>query len=91
MPCRIWKIGWVSLCFSAAAASRARSSADMRAGFLTFGGVHEMFMTGTAAEFPRPYSNAVVTSDLTGEELWSILEDALSAKLGRPVRLMRFR
>jgi uncharacterized protein YbjQ (UPF0145 family) len=40
-----------------------------------FKGVHEMFMTGTAAHcanLPREHAKAPVSSDLTAEELWNV-------------------
>lgn len=40
-----------------------------------FKGVHEMFMTGTAArcaKLPAEHSDAPVSSDLTAEELWNL-------------------
>ena len=44
---------------------------------------HEMTMTGTAAHNPALSDNGMVTSDLTGEELWTM------AKLGyAPMRLL---
>jgi uncharacterized protein YbjQ (UPF0145 family) len=57
--------------------ARANAVVGVRTNVLHFAGFHEMFMTGTAAfcaGLPQQYSAAPVTSDLTGEELWSMTQ-----------------
>jgi len=47
----------------------------IRTNVMRFNGAHEMFMAGTAASHPAlppQYTQDPVTSDLTGEELWSL-------------------
>jgi uncharacterized protein YbjQ (UPF0145 family) len=60
-----------------AAALRAGANAvvGVRTHILEFSGMHEMYMTGTAAKHPLlPYDSHLgpATSDLTGEELWAM-------------------
>jgi uncharacterized protein YbjQ (UPF0145 family) len=55
--------------------SGANAVVGVRTNVMRFNGVHEMYMTGTAAthpSLPAEYTAAPVTSDLTGEELWSM-------------------
>jgi uncharacterized protein YbjQ (UPF0145 family) len=57
--------------------ARANAVVGVRTNVLHFAGFHEMFMTGTAAfhgSLPQQSSAAPVTSDLTGEELWSMTQ-----------------
>ena len=57
--------------------ARANAVVGVRTSVLHFAGFHEMFMTGTAAfhaSLPPESSAAPVTSDLTGEELWSMTQ-----------------
>ncbi len=54
---------------------QANSVVGIRTTVMEFRGFHEMYMTGTAATNPRLPAEAnemPVTSDLTGEELWSL-------------------
>lgn len=64
---------------------RANAVVGVRTSVMQFSGVHEMYMTGTAATHPALPVECLttpVTSDLTGEELWSM------ASLGyAPVKL----
>jgi uncharacterized protein YbjQ (UPF0145 family) len=58
-----------------AAQSGANCVVGVRTNILRFAGFHDMYMTGTAARHPLlPVAGqrAVATSDLTGEELWSM-------------------
>jgi uncharacterized protein YbjQ (UPF0145 family) len=58
-----------------AAKSGANSVVGVRTHILRFAGFHEMYMTGTAARhplLPLAGQRTVATSDLTGEELWSL-------------------
>jgi uncharacterized protein YbjQ (UPF0145 family) len=60
-----------------AVAARANAVVGVRTSVLHFAGFHEMFMTGTAAfhpSLPEQCTAAPVTSDLTGEELWSMTQ-----------------
>jgi uncharacterized protein YbjQ (UPF0145 family) len=53
----------------------ANAVVGIRTHVLRFAGVHEMYMVGTAAHqpaLPRSTSAPIVTSDLTGEELWGL-------------------
>lgn len=53
----------------------ANSVVGVRTNISEFSGVHEMYMTGTAARnphLPSEFNDAPATSDLTGEELWSM-------------------
>ncbi len=53
----------------------ANAVVGIRTHVLRFAGVHEMYMVGTAAHqpaLPRGNSATIVTSDLTGEELWGL-------------------
>jgi uncharacterized protein YbjQ (UPF0145 family) len=53
----------------------ANAVVGIRTNVMRFNGAHEMFMAGTAAihpALPAEYSANPVTSDLTGEELWSL-------------------
>jgi len=62
---------------SHARTAHANAVVGVRTNVLHFAGFHEMFMTGTAAfcaALPQQYSAAPVTSDLTGEELWSMTQ-----------------
>jgi uncharacterized protein YbjQ (UPF0145 family) len=57
--------------------ARANAVVGVRTSVLHFAGFHEMFMTGTAAfhaSLPAEASAAPVTSDLTGEEMWSMTQ-----------------
>jgi uncharacterized protein YbjQ (UPF0145 family) len=57
--------------------AQANAVVGVRTNVLHFAGFHEMFMTGTAAfhaSLPQQSSAAPVTSDLTGEELWSMTQ-----------------
>jgi uncharacterized protein YbjQ (UPF0145 family) len=57
--------------------ARANAVVGVRTSVLHFAGFHEMFMTGTAAfhaSLPPESSSAPVTSDLTGEEMWSMTQ-----------------
>jgi uncharacterized protein YbjQ (UPF0145 family) len=57
--------------------ARANAVVGVRTSVLHFAGFHEMFMTGTAAfhaSLPAETSAAPVSSDLTGEELWSMTQ-----------------
>jgi uncharacterized protein YbjQ (UPF0145 family) len=57
--------------------ARANAVVGVRTSVLHFAGFHEMFMTGTAAfhvSLPAESSAAPVTSDLTGEEMWSMTQ-----------------
>ena len=61
----------------------ANAVLGIRTTILPWMGTHEMVMTGTAARHPGLSANDVVTSDLTGEELWAM------ASLGyAPVKLL---
>jgi len=56
-----------------AKAAGANSVVGIRTTVMRFGGVHEMFMTGTAANHPALADTPeTVSSDLTGEELWAL-------------------
>jgi uncharacterized protein YbjQ (UPF0145 family) len=58
-----------------AKAAHANSVVGIRTNVLHFAGFHEMFMAGTAAShplLPPEAAGSPVTSDLTGEELWSL-------------------
>jgi uncharacterized protein YbjQ (UPF0145 family) len=59
---------------SHAAGVGANAVVGIRTHILRFGPFHEMYMTGTAARQPALESNGLqmVTSDLTGEELWGL-------------------
>jgi uncharacterized protein YbjQ (UPF0145 family) len=60
---------------SHAASGGANAVVGIRTHILRFAGFHEMYMTGTAARHPSlsiPGVRTVATSDLTGEELWSL-------------------
>jgi len=57
---------------AAARADGANAVLGIRTTILPWMGTHEMVMTGTAAHHPALGSGHVVTSDLTGEELWSM-------------------
>ena len=57
---------------AAARADGANAVLGIRTTILPWMGTHEMVMTGTAASHPRLPADHVVTSDLTGEELWSM-------------------
>ena len=62
---------------SHARSANANAVVGVRTNVLHFAGFHEMFMTGTAAfcaALPQQSSAAPVTSDLTGEELWSMTQ-----------------
>jgi len=53
----------------------ANAVVGIRTNVMRFNGAHEMFMAGTAAShpaLPAQYTQDPVTSDLTGEELWSL-------------------
>ena len=53
----------------------ANAVVGVRTHILEFAGVHEMYMTGTAARhalLPSGAKDTPVTSDLTGEELWAM-------------------
>ncbi len=53
----------------------ANAVVGLRTNVERFNGAHEMFMAGTAASLaalPPQYTQDPVTSDLTGEELWSL-------------------
>ena len=53
----------------------ANAVVGVRTSVMRFSGVHEMYMTGTAAihpNLPAEYKASPVTSDLTGEELWAM-------------------
>jgi uncharacterized protein YbjQ (UPF0145 family) len=53
----------------------ANAVVGIRTNVMRFNGAHEMFMAGTAASHPAlppQYTQDPVTSDLTGEELWSL-------------------
>ncbi len=51
----------------------ANSVVGVRTSVMRFAGFHEMYMTGTAARNPwLPSNSSPVTSDLTGEEMWSM-------------------
>ncbi len=68
---------------AAARADGANAVLGIRTTVLPWMGTHEMVMTGTAMHHPGLPSGDVVTSDLTGEELWSM------ASLGyAPVKLL---
>jgi uncharacterized protein YbjQ (UPF0145 family) len=57
--------------------ARANAVVGVRTSVLHFAGFHEMFMTGTAAlhaSLPPECSASPVTSDLTGEEMWSMTQ-----------------
>ena len=61
----------------AAQAKKAGANAvvGVRTSVIRFSGVHEMYMTGTAAthlSLPAECTASPVTSDLTGEELWAM-------------------
>ena len=67
----------------AARADGANAVLGIRTTVLPWMGTHEMVMTGTAMSHPGLPSGQVVTSDLTGEELWAM------ASLGyAPVKLL---
>jgi uncharacterized protein YbjQ (UPF0145 family) len=60
---------------SHAAQAGANAVVGVRTHILRFAGFHEMYMTGTATRhplLPAAGQRNVVTSDLTGEELWSL-------------------
>jgi uncharacterized protein YbjQ (UPF0145 family) len=60
---------------SHAARVNANAVVGIRTHILRFAGFHEMYMTGTAARhplLPLAGQRTVATSDLTGEELWSL-------------------
>src|ERR1700760_2446855 len=62
---------------SHARAVGANAVVGTRTNVLHFAGFHEMYMAGTAAfnpVLPPETSNAPVTSDLTGEELWGMTQ-----------------
>ena len=64
----------------------ANAVVGIRTNVMRFNGAHEMFMSGTAAinpALPPQASQDPVTSDLTGEELWS-----LTAMGFAPVKLL---
>lgn len=66
-----------------ARADGANAVLGIRTTILPWMGTHEMVMTGTAAHHPGLSGNDVVSSDLTGEELWAM------ASLGyAPVKLL---
>ena len=68
---------------AAARADGANAVLGIRTTVLPWMGTHEMVMTGTAMHHPGLPGGDVVTSDLTGEELWSM------ASLGyAPVKLL---
>lgn len=68
---------------AAARADGANAVLGIRTTVLPWMGTHEMVMTGTAMHHPSLPAGDVVTSDLTGEELWSM------ASLGyAPVKLL---
>lgn len=53
----------------------ANAVVGVRTNISEFSGLHEMYMTGTATHnpaLPPEFSSAPATSDLTGEELWSL-------------------
>ena len=53
----------------------ANAVVGIRTNVERFNGAHEMFMAGTAAlhpALPAQHAQEPVTSDLTGEELWSL-------------------
>lgn len=53
----------------------ANSVVGVRTNISEFNGMHEMYMTGTAASnphMPSEFSTSPATSDLTGEELWAM-------------------
>lgn len=53
----------------------ANAVVGVRTNVLRMNGMHEMYMTGTAAihgSLPEQCSSSPVTSDLTGEELWAM-------------------
>jgi uncharacterized protein YbjQ (UPF0145 family) len=53
----------------------ANAVVGIRTNVMRFAGMHEMYMTGTAAihpQLPPECRHSPVTSDLTGEELWSM-------------------
>ncbi len=67
----------------AAKADGANAVLGIRTTVLPWMGTHEMVMTGTAMSHPGLPAGNVVTSDLTGEELWAM------ASLGyAPVKLL---
>ena len=67
----------------AARADGANAVLGIRTTVLPWMGTHEMVMTGTAMSHPGLDNGQVVTSDLTGEELWAM------ASLGyAPVKLL---
>jgi len=68
---------------AAARADGANAVLGIRTTVLPWMGTHEMLMTGTAMHHPGLPAGDVVTSDMTGEELWSM------ASLGyAPVKLL---
>lgn len=68
---------------AAARADGANAVLGIRTTVLPWMGTHEMLMTGTAMHHPGLPAGEVVTSDMTGEELWSM------ASLGyAPVKLL---
>jgi len=68
---------------AAARADGANAVLGIRTTVLPWMGTHEMVMTGTAMHHPGLPAGDVVTSDMTGEELWSM------ASLGyAPVKLL---
>jgi uncharacterized protein YbjQ (UPF0145 family) len=68
---------------AAAKADGANAVLGIRTTVLPWMGTHEMVMTGTAMQHPLLPAGDVVSSDLTGEELWSM------ASLGyAPVKLL---
>ena len=51
---------------------RANAVVGIRTTIQRWAGTHEMMMAGTAAFNPALPASAIVTSDLTGEELWAL-------------------
>ena len=51
---------------------RANSVVGIRTTIQRWAGTHEMMMAGTAAFNPALPTSAIVTCDLTGEELWAM-------------------
>ncbi len=69
-----------------ARAAQANAVVGIRTHVLRFAGVHEMYMVGTAARhdtLPILAGVPIVTSDLTGEELWSLTRMGLA-----PIKLL---
>jgi uncharacterized protein YbjQ (UPF0145 family) len=55
---------------------KANSVVGIRTSIMPWAGIHEMVMTGTAARnnaLPRECDDNPVTSDLTGEEMWAMV------------------